>query len=143
MPKAPVPSEIAAFISAPRPAIVGTVRPDGAPSTTATWYDWDGSCLMLSMVATGPRARNVRNDPRISLTILGDSWYDHVSLLGKVIRLREDRDLADLDRLSMRYWAKPYPKRELECVTAIVQVERWHAWGDPAQLGPPSTTGRP
>jgi len=85
-----------------RLAVVGTVQPGGSPATTPTWYGWEDGRVLLSMVASSPRARNVRNDPRVSLTILGESWYDHVSLLGRVVELRDDPELKDLDRLSER-----------------------------------------
>ena len=117
-----LPSELVRFIQAPRPAVVATLQPDGSPTTTATWYEWIEDRLLLSIVANSPRARNVRNDPRISLTILGDSWYDTLSLRGRVVEIRDDPDLADLDRLSLRYDGRPYPKRHLRCVSAIVEV---------------------
>lgn len=132
MPKAPLPPELRSFVAKPQPAVVATVRPDGSPATTATWFDWEAERLLLSMTADSPRARNVRLDPRISLTILGDSWYDQVTLLGRVVEFRDDEGLSDLNRLSMRYWGKPYPKSQLRCVTGLVEVERWHSWGDPA-----------
>jgi PPOX class probable F420-dependent enzyme len=131
MPKAPLPPELERFVRAPRPAVVATVRPDGSPATTASWYDWEDGGVLLSIVASSPRARNLRNDPRLSLTILGKSWYHHVSLLGRVIELRDDPELADLDRLSQRYFGKRYPNRELRCLSAVVEVERWHSFGDP------------
>lgn len=131
MPKAPLPPELERFVRAPRPAVVATVRPDGSPATTASWYDWEDGGVLLSIVASSPRARNLRNDPRLSLTILGKSWYHHVSLLGRVIELRDDPELADLDRLSQRYFGKRYPNRELRCLSAVMDVERWHSFGDP------------
>ena len=131
MPKAPLPPELERFVRAPHPAVVATVRPDGSPATTATWYDWDDGRVLLSIVASSPRARNLRNDPRLSLTILAKSWYHHVSLLGRVIELRDDPELADLDRLSLRYFGKRYPNRELRCISAVMEVERWHSFGDP------------
>jgi PPOX class probable F420-dependent enzyme len=131
MPKAPLPPELERFVRAPRPAVVATVRPDGSPATTATWYDWEDGSVLLSIVAGSPRARNVRHDPRVSLTILAKSWYHHVSLLGRVIELRDDPELADLDRLSLRYFGKRYPNRELRCISAVMEVERWHSFGDP------------
>jgi PPOX class probable F420-dependent enzyme len=132
MPHAPLPPDLQRFVRAPRPAVVGTVRPDGSPATTATWYEWnDDGTVLLSIVAGSPRLRNLRNDPRLSLTVLGKSWYHHVTLLGRVVELRDDPALADLDRMSRRYFGKRYPKRELECVSAVMEVERWHSFGDP------------
>lgn len=143
MPKAPLPLELEQFASVPRPAVIGTVRPDGAPSTTPTWFAWEDGRILVNMVASGPRARNLRNDPRVSLTILGDSWYDHLSLLGRVAEFRDDPTLADLDGLSWRYTGQPYPKRHLTCVTALVELERWHSWGDAAAAHPTRPGGSP
>jgi PPOX class probable F420-dependent enzyme len=131
MPKAPLPPELERFVAAPRAAVVGTVDPDGSPVTTAVWYGWDDGRIVLSMDSTGPRQRNLRANPHVSLTILGDSWYHHVSLLGRVAEFREDPDLVVLDALSVRYLGAPYDDREVSPVTAVVEIERWHTWGDP------------
>jgi PPOX class probable F420-dependent enzyme len=131
MPKAPLPPDLERFVAAPRAAVVGTVRPDGSPVTTAVWYGLEDGRVLLSMDADGPRVRNLRNNPRVALTILGESWYDHVSLLGTVVEIRDDPDLADLDRLSVRYDGVPYPDRDLRCVSVLFEIERWHTWGSP------------
>ena len=143
MPKGPLPPELVAYLREPRPAVVATVRPDGTPATTASWYDWDDGRLLLSMVATSARTRNVRANPHVAVTVLGESWYDHVSISGPVAELRDDVDLADLDRLSLRYWGTLYPKRELRCVTALIEVGRWHAWGNPGARRPRDSGRRP
>lgn len=131
MPEAPLPPELDRWVRAARPAVVSTLRSDGAPVSAATWYDWEGDRLLLNMDVESARARRLSRDPRVALTILGSNWYDHVSITGLVVELRDDADLADLDRLARRYWGKDYPKRELRCVTALAEVERWHAWGRP------------
>jgi PPOX class probable F420-dependent enzyme len=131
MPSVPLPPELERFVAAARPAVVGTVRPDGSPVTSAVWYGWDKGRVLLSMDADGPRIRNLRNNPRVALTILGESWYDQVSLLGAVAEVRDDPDLADLDTLSIRYDGVPYPERDIRCVSVLVAVERWHTWGNP------------
>lgn len=141
MPRAPLPLELQHFIDAARPAIIATIRPDGAPSTTATWYRWVDGRVLVNMVASGPRARNLRNDPRVSLTILGESWYDHVSLLGRAVEFRDDTNLKDLDMLSTRYTGQPYPKRHLTCVSVLIEIERWHSWGDPGAALSPTRSG--
>jgi PPOX class probable F420-dependent enzyme len=132
MPAAPLTPELERFVRAPRPAVMSTLRRrDGAPVTTPTWYDWDDGLILLSMVASSPRTSNVRADPRIALTILADSWYSHVSLLGRIVDVRDDTDLAVLDRLSERYWGKPYTNRELVCIAAWTRIDRYHSFGSP------------
>ncbi|GAA0895716.1 pyridoxamine 5'-phosphate oxidase family protein [Pseudonocardia zijingensis] len=132
MPHPPLPTEIERFVRAPRPAVIGTVRADGSPWTTATWYDWRDGRVVISMVAGAPRHRNLLDRPAVAMTVLGEDWYDHVSLRGRVTELRDDPELTDLDALSRRYVGTPYGKRELSCVTAFVEIDRWHTWGDPA-----------
>jgi len=132
MPNAPLPPELVHFLERPRPAIVATLRADGSPVTAPTWYDWVDGRVLLTMDAAGHRVANLRRDPRVALTVLAESWYSHLSLLGRVVELRNDPDLVDVDRLSMRYEGQPYEPRNFASVTALVEIERWHTWGDPA-----------
>ena len=129
MPQLPVPPEIEAFLREPNPAVVATLRPDGSPHTVATWYDWADGLILLNMDATRARLGHLRHDPRVSLTVLDrESWYSHVSLAGVVERLVDDSELADIDRLALRYTRKPFRNRADKRVSAWVRVERWHEW---------------
>jgi hypothetical protein len=111
---------------------VATVGRAGAPVTAATWYGWRGDRFLLSMDADGPRARNLRRDPRVALTALGANWYDHVSVRGRAVEFRRDDTLEDIDALSRHYRGEPYPRSaDLALVTAIVVVDAWHTWGRP------------
>ena len=129
MPRVPVPPEIDEFLAKPNPAVVGTVRPDGSPHTAATWYDWEDGRVLLNMEDTRKRLDYLRRDPRVALTVLSEeSWYHHVSLLGRVVSIEEDADMSDIDRLSLRYTGKPYRKRDRPRFSAWMEPERWHAW---------------
>jgi PPOX class probable F420-dependent enzyme len=132
MPAAPLPEDLVAWISAARTCVLATVRPDGQPVSLPCWYDYepeDGR-VILSMGRDARRVEHIAEQPRVALTILGEDWYTHVSLLGRVTEVREDTDLVDLDRLSMRYLGIPYFERE-PCVTALVEIDRWHTFGLP------------
>ena len=129
MPRVPVPADLDEFLRGPNPAVVATVRPDGAPHSVPTWYDWDGDRVLLNMDASRLRLRFMRRDPRVALTVLGsDSWYAHVSLLGRIVELRDDVDLADIDRLATRYTGQPFRQRDSARVSGWMAPERWHAW---------------
>jgi len=129
MPVPPVPPEIEAFLREPNPAVVATLHADGSPHTVATWYDWVDGLILLNMDATRARLGHLRRDPRVSLTVLGkDSWYSHVSLEGVVDRLVDDTELADIDRLALRYTGNPFRNRAGKRVSAWVGVERWDEW---------------
>ena len=131
MPRAPLPEELSRFLAAAHPSVVSSVRSDGAPITAATWYAWEDGRVVLSMDADGLRARNLRRNPAVALTVLADDWYAQLSLVGRVVELRPDPGLADLDRLSIRYTGEPYRERDLNPVTAIVEVDRWSTFGSP------------
>lgn len=130
-PAADLPPAYSAFLAAPRSCVMATVRPDGAPASVPCWYGWDGARITLSLHSHAARLRNVRRDPRVSLTVLGDSWYQYLALAGTVLDLWPDDDLADLDALSVRYDGAPHANRLLRMVTATVRVDRWHAFGFP------------
>ena len=113
----------------PNPAVVSTLRADGFPHSVATWYDWVDGLVLLNMDASRVRLGHLRRDPRVSLTVLDkDSWYTHVTLSGVVERLVEDADLADIDRLALRYYGKPFRNREAVRVSAWMRPERWYRW---------------
>ena len=131
MPAAPVPPDVEEFLRKPNLAVVATLRPDGSPHTAATWYDWEDGLVLLNMEDTRLRLRFLRRDPRAALTVLdADSWYRHVSLLGRVVRIEDDPDLVGIDRLAVRYTGKPFRTRDRKRVSAWLLPERWHEWGD-------------
>jgi PPOX class probable F420-dependent enzyme len=130
LPRVPVPAEVDAFLREPNPAVVATLRPDGSPHTVPTWYDWEDCRVLLNMEDSRLRLGYMRRDPRVALTILGgeDGWYSHVSLLGKIVSIDDDEDLADIDRLALRYTGKPFRTRDRKRVSAWLEPERWHEW---------------
>ncbi len=127
MPTGPVPERLDAFLRGPQPAVIATLRADGAPVSVATWYLWQGDRYLLSMDRNGPRARNLAHDPRVSMTVLGDDWYEHVSVRGRVVELRPDGDGVDIDAISHHYRGVPYPRSAgFDALTAVVVVDSWH-----------------
>jgi len=135
VPAGPLPPHLDAFLGAPRPAVVATLRRDGTPITAGTWYGWQDGRVILVMDAGSARERKLRHDPRVALTVFGDSWYQHVSLNGRVVEFRPDADLTDIDALSQAYRGVPYPRSDdLSLVTAVIEVESWRTYGDPGAV---------
>jgi len=89
--------------SPPRPAVLSTVRPDGAPHAAPVWYDLDGTDLHTGTIVfnTGSatvKAGNIAHDHRVALTVQDDHPpFSYVSLTG-VARLSDDHD-------EVRHWA--------------------------------------
>ena len=127
VPPAPLPAELVEFLKEPHAAVVATVRSDGAPYSAATWYDWVDGRILVNMDFERLRLKHLQRDPRVAITVLdlGD-WYRAVTVLGRVVELRDDEGLVDIDRLSQRYRGAPYWNRGRKRVTALIEPERWH-----------------
>jgi PPOX class probable F420-dependent enzyme len=129
MPKPPVPAIVAEFLRQPNPAVIASVKPDGAPHTAATWYLWDDGRLLVNMADTRKRLDYLRENPHVSLTAISDdNWYRHLTLEGHVATIEEDGDLSDIDRLSKHYTGNPYRARDQQRWNAWIEIDHWHGW---------------
>jgi PPOX class probable F420-dependent enzyme len=127
----PLPETAVAMLRKPNPSVITTLRSDGQPVSTATWYLWeDDGRVLINMDEGRVRLRHLRNDPRVTLTVLDDGdWYTHISIIGRVTEISADTGLAGIDRLSRHYQNRDYPRRERERFNAWIEVDRWHGWG--------------
>ena len=129
MPKLPLPPDAEELLTKPSAAVIATLRADGSPHTAVTWYAWEDGRVLVNMDASRVRLKHLRRDSRVSLTVLDTAtWYRQVTVFGRVVDLRQDTDLADIDRLSLRYTRQPYRNRESPRVSAWIQVEGWYGW---------------
>ncbi|WP_314174816.1 PPOX class F420-dependent oxidoreductase [Streptomyces winkii] len=136
MSKPPLPDAAVAMLEKANPAVVTTLRPDGQPVSTATWYLWEQGRVLVNMDEGRKRLEHMRGDPRVTLTVLDEgSWYTHISLIGRVVELRDDEDLSDIDRLARHYVGQPYPQRDRGRVSAWIEIDRWHGWGSQKDSG--------
>ena len=129
MSKPPLPDELQALLREPNPAVMASLKPDGSPLSVATWYLWepDGRVL-INLDHSRARLEHLRRDPRVSLTVLDNNWYRHVSLQGRVVTIEPDEGLKDIDRLSNHYRDEPYQNRASARFSAWIEIHTWHAW---------------
>ncbi|MDP9239218.1 MAG: PPOX class F420-dependent oxidoreductase [Actinomycetota bacterium] len=139
MPKPPLPEAVQELIAKPNPAVIATLRPDGQPVSVATWYLFEDGQILVNMDEGRRRLQYMHDDPRVSLTVLhSDDWYTHVSVQGRVVRLKEDVDLVDIDRIARHYTGQPYRNRERSRYSAWIEIDRWHGWGAATNAPMPS-----
>jgi PPOX class probable F420-dependent enzyme len=117
------------FLRRPLPCVVSTLGRHGQPVTAATWYELQSDdTILLNIQAGRARIRHVEADPRVALTIMGESWYHHVSVQGHVTGMRPDPDLSAIDRIARHYTGKDYAVRDKERVSMVVAIDRLFTW---------------
>ncbi|MET9613995.1 PPOX class F420-dependent oxidoreductase [Kitasatospora indigofera] len=57
------------LLDAPHSAVLATLNPDGAPQTSVVWVGREGDEVVVSTAAGRRKEKNVRRDPRVSLTV--------------------------------------------------------------------------
>lgn len=98
----------------PNFCMVATVREDGTPHVTPTWVDLDGDLVLLNTAEGRAWPRNLRRDPRVTLTIPDrENPYDYVTIRGRVAEDTHEGAEEHIDQLAMKYLGKEtYPFRQ-------------------------------
>ena len=66
-------------------AVLATINPDGSPQTSVMWVGRDGNDPLFSTVEGRVKHRNMRRDPRVSVTVIDSSNPEnYVELRGRV-----------------------------------------------------------
>jgi PPOX class probable F420-dependent enzyme len=84
------------LVDDPNPAVLATVNSDGSPQTSVVWVGRDGNDLLISTAAGRRKDRNLRRDPRVSLTIYDPQDPQRYAEIRGVATVAEDpgRELA-------------------------------------------------
>jgi Transposase, Mutator family/Pyridoxamine 5'-phosphate oxidase len=89
MSKPPFPEAAVAMPRKPNPAVITTLRRDGQPVSTATWYLWDDGQVLVNMDEGRKRLEHMRNDPLVALDVL-DPVHAVVFLDAIVVKVRDN-----------------------------------------------------
>src|SRR3954453_3641607 len=95
-------------------AHLASVLPDGSPPSVPLWVDTHGDRVVF---LTGPgsrKARNLRRDPRVALSLTApDNPSGPVLIRGAAGEsLEGDAAWEVLDRIAAKYIGAPYPRDE-------------------------------
>jgi PPOX class probable F420-dependent enzyme len=106
-------------------AHLATVLPDGGPHTVPLWVDTRGDQVVFLTGPDSRKARNLRRDPRIALSIAPvENPLTPVVVRGRVVEwLDGDAAWEIIDRISTKYTGAPYSRQE-ERVVAVIEPER-------------------
>ena len=90
-------------------AVLATVNPDGTPQTSVIWVARDGDVLIFTTHDQRRKARNLRRDPRASVTVFApDDPYRTADIRGTV-ELVDDPDRRLSFELTRRYLGQDPP----------------------------------
>ncbi len=86
----PTPERQAEILTTTANVIVATIRRDGTPQLSPTWFLWTGTVFWISAAAATVKVRNLRRDPRIALCIDVVSTGDYVQITGTATLIEGD-----------------------------------------------------
>ena len=98
-----LPARAAKLLTDRNLATLVTFTRDGWPHPTPVWVDWDGTDVLVNTHSGRAKARHVRNDPRVALSVY-DAYdpFVYLSLRGTATLSTEGAD-RHADRLACKY----------------------------------------
>src|SRR3954447_19574542 len=129
------PDDVLAFLAAGAPtAAVATTRPDGSPHVVPVWFVVDGRDVVFTCASDSVKARNLRHDARIAISVDGDEFpYSFAGLSGTAEVAERPPDLlAWTTRIAARYVpdrAEEYGRRDAELDDLVVRVRVRRSFG--------------
>ncbi|MCJ7626221.1 MAG: pyridoxamine 5'-phosphate oxidase family protein, partial [Anaerolineaceae bacterium] len=51
-------------------AVIATMMPDGQPQSSIVWADYDGKNVLVTTILERQKARNMRDNPKVTLLII-------------------------------------------------------------------------
>ncbi|MEV0793726.1 TIGR03618 family F420-dependent PPOX class oxidoreductase [Kribbella sp. NPDC050459] len=105
-------------------AHLATVLPDGSPHSIPLWVSTLGEKIIFLTGPDSQKARNVRNDPRVALSLAPvDNPYEPVIVRGRVVEwIDGDAGWQLVDQIAQKYIGQPYG-RDVERVVGVIEVD--------------------
>ena len=113
--------------SGPNYAALTTLFNDGVAQTHVMWVDTDGENILINTEIHRFKYKNILKDPRVTVMIWKhDNPFKFVEVRGVVVGEITGQDARDnIDRLSEKYWDKPYPfPVETERIVLIIKPNK-------------------
>lgn len=109
-------------------ANIATLMPDGQPQVTPVWCDYDGRHVLVNSARGRQKDRNLKRDPRVSLSILDpDNPYRYLEVRGRVVEATEEGADEHINRMAKKYLGvDEYPYRRPGEVRVLYKIEPVH-----------------
>ena len=112
--------------------VVATTNADGSPQSSVVWAKRDGDTVLFVTVQGRRKERNIRRDPRVSLSVfdLADP-ENYVEIRGRAEVTTEGGPELN-DELARKYTGGVFPPEPPEVVRVLVRVVPEHITGHSA-----------
>jgi PPOX class probable F420-dependent enzyme len=117
----------------PNLAVLATINPDGSPQTSVVWVGRDGDDVLISSAAGRRKDKNLRRDPRASLSVIDkDDPLQYAEIRGTAT-VTEDVDRRFAAALAEDYEGpgagQEYLDLPPEVVRVVVRITPQHVAG--------------
>jgi PPOX class probable F420-dependent enzyme len=110
------------LLDAPNLAVLATINPDGSPQTSVVWVGTEGDDLVISSAQGRRKDRNIRRDPRVSLSVYDAEDPDTYAEIRGDATVTEDVGRALAVRLAEKYQGPGAGEEFLSLPPEIVRI---------------------
>jgi Pyridoxamine 5'-phosphate oxidase len=101
------------------------LRADGSSRNHVVWVGLEGDHVLVCTSDATWKAKDMRRDPRIALSVADLTNPDRVAMLqGQVVEERPDEGCRFMDRISFKYTGAPFPSGGPDRACFVIAVER-------------------
>lgn len=110
---------------------IATINKDGSPQVSPVWIDLDGEHLIVNSEARRLKVRNIKRDPRVSVSIQNASNpYQYIEIRGKAVDVTEKGGFEGIDKLAKKYMGvDKYPNNLPDDKRVVIKIEPQHVAG--------------
>ena len=123
-----IPEGFVDLLEQPATGLFACIGPKGEPQCTPVWYRWTGDEVLVSLMRSRQKFRNIERDPLVALTIVDPMLsYRYLEVRGEVVAIDEDPDFEFVDGLANRYMGvDTYPLTQPGDERVIVHIKPVH-----------------
>jgi PPOX class probable F420-dependent enzyme len=99
---------VRALLDAKNYATISTTNPDGSPQSSVIWVIRDGDDLLFSTLRDRRKERNLRRDPRASVSIFSLADPEEYAEVRGTVTITEDEGLVVAHALAQKYTDKDH-----------------------------------
>jgi PPOX class probable F420-dependent enzyme len=92
---------------------LATSMSDGSPQVTPVWFSADGEYVLINTNEGRTKDKNMKARPRVAMIIQDPNNQDrYLGIRGEVIGYTKEGADEHINRLSLKYYGKPWTYRE-------------------------------